>query len=72
MKNAYLAIWALLLVAISAGCGETDQKQLDEGFLRNYMAGEYELIGRKTDSVIAMNAKVAFDFTSRFSMLSGR
>ena len=48
--KAYLATWAILLIAGSARSGETDRKPLDEQFLRNYMAGEYDLIGRKADS----------------------
>ena len=50
MMKAYLATWAILLIAGSARSGETDRKPLDEQFLRNYMAGEYDLIGRKADS----------------------
>jgi hypothetical protein len=50
MMKAYFAIWAILLVAVPARYGETDRKPLDEQFLRNYMAGEYDLIGRKADS----------------------
>src|SRR5437763_1852530 len=50
MMKACLAIWAILLIAVSARSGETDQKPLDEEVLRNYMAGEYDLIGRKADS----------------------
>jgi hypothetical protein len=58
MIKAYLAIWATLLVAVSACSGETDQKPLDEEFLRNYMAGEYDLIGRKADSSATYNGHV--------------
>src|SRR6476661_3365032 len=50
MIKGHLAIWAFVLVAVSASSGETDRKPLDEEFLRNYMAGEYDLIGRKADS----------------------
>ncbi len=56
--KAYLAIWAILLVAVSARSGETDRKPLDEQFLRNYMAGEYDLIGRKADSSATYNGHV--------------
>ena len=56
--KAYLAIWAILLIAVSARSGETDQKPLDEEFLRNYMAGEYDLIGRKADSTSTYNGHV--------------
>ena len=58
MIKAYLAIWATLLVAVSACSGETDQKPLDEEFLCNYMAGEYDLIGRKADSSATYNGHV--------------
>ena len=56
--KAYLAIWTTLLVAVSARSGETDQKPLDEAFLRSYMAGEYDLIGRKADSALTYNGQV--------------
>jgi len=56
--KAYLAIWAILLIAVSARSGETDRKPLDEQFLRNYMAGEYDLIGRKADSSATYNGHV--------------
>jgi hypothetical protein len=55
MMKAYLAIWAILLIAVSARSGETDRKPLDEQFLRNYMAGEYDLMGRKADSSATYN-----------------
>ena len=56
--KAYLAIWATLLIAVSARSGETDRKPLDEEFLRNYMAGEYDLIGRKADSTLTYTGHV--------------
>ena len=58
MIKAYLAISAILLVAASARSEETDRKPLDEEFLRNYMAGEYDLIGRKADSTLTYNGHV--------------
>jgi len=58
MMKAYPAIWAILLVAVSARSDETDRKPLDEQFLRNYMAGEYDLIGRKADSTVTYNGHV--------------
>jgi hypothetical protein len=58
MIKAHLAIRATLLVAVSAGSGESDRKPLDEEFLRNYMAGEYDLIGRKADSSATYNGHV--------------
>ena len=59
MMKAYLAISAILLIAVSARSGETNRKPLDEQFLRNYMAGEYDLIGRKADSSATYNGHVA-------------
>ena len=59
MMKAYLAIWPILLIAVSARSGETDRKPLDEQFLRNYMAGEYDVIGRKADSSATYNGHVA-------------
>ena len=58
--KAYLAISAILLIAVSSRSGETDRKPLDEEFLRNYMAGEYDLIGRKADSSATYNGHVTF------------
>ena len=58
MIKGHLAIWAFVLVAVSASSGETDRKPLDEEFLRNYMAGEYDLIGRKADSSATYNGHV--------------
>src|SRR6266436_9218548 len=58
MMKAYLAIWAILLIAVSARSGEADRKPLDEEFLRNYIAGEYDLIGRKADSSATYNGHV--------------
>jgi hypothetical protein len=52
------AIWAILLFTLSARSGEADRKPLDEQFLRNYMAGEYDLIGRKADSSATYNGHV--------------
>ncbi len=48
--KACLAIFALLIFANSARCGDADRTQLDEESLRSYMAGEYDLVGRKPDS----------------------
>jgi hypothetical protein len=58
MMKAYLAISAVLLVVVSTRSGETDRNPLDEEFLRNYMAGEYDLIGRKADSTSTYNGHV--------------
>jgi hypothetical protein len=48
--KASLAILVILLFVVCACSGDTDRKPLDEEFLCNYMAGEYDLIGRKADS----------------------
>jgi hypothetical protein len=56
--KAHLAILVTLLFVVSARSGETDRKPLDEEFLRNYMAGEYDLIGRKADSSATYNGHV--------------
>jgi len=56
--RVYLVILAILLVANSVRCSYADQKPLDEEFLRNYMAGEYDLIGRKADSNATYNGHV--------------
>jgi hypothetical protein len=42
--RAYLASFAIWLIAVPACSGENDRKPPDEEFLRNYMAGEYDLI----------------------------
>jgi hypothetical protein len=60
MIKMSFAIGAILLVAVSARSGEADRKPLDEEFLRNYMAGEYDLIGRKVDSTATYNGHVTF------------
>ena len=56
--KAPLAILPILLFVVCARSGETDRKPLDEEFLRNYMAGEYDLIGRKADSSATYNGHV--------------
>jgi hypothetical protein len=60
MIKACLTVLAILLVVASALFGQADQKQLDEGSLRSYMTGEYDLIGRKPDSTITYNGHVTF------------
>jgi hypothetical protein len=60
MIKTYLVILAMLLVVASVRCGEVDQKPLDEESLRSYMAGEYDLIGRKPDSTTTYNGHVTF------------
>lgn len=58
MIKACLAIGAILLVAVSVPSAETDTKSLDEEFLRHYMSGEYDLVGRKADSIATYNGHV--------------
>jgi hypothetical protein len=57
--KAPLAILPILLFVVCARSGETDRKPLDEQFLCNYMAGEYDLIGRKPDSSATYNGHVS-------------
>jgi hypothetical protein len=56
--RASLAILAVILFADSARSADADRKPLDEQFLRSYMAGEYDLIGRKADSSATYNGRV--------------
>ena len=48
--RAFLAILIMMLASHSTLCADPEGKQLDEESLRNYMAGEYDLIGGKADS----------------------
>src|SRR5689334_21691194 len=48
--RAPLAIMVIMLVACTALCAGADRNPLDEESLLGYMAGEYDLIGRKPDS----------------------
>lgn len=59
IMKACLAISAMLLFANSTLCADADKKQPDEGSLRNYMTGEYELIGRKADSTETYSGHVS-------------
>ena len=56
--RAFVATLAILFVANSVRCSDADRQPLDEEFLRNYMAGEYDLIGRKADSSATYNGHV--------------
>ena len=58
VMRAFLAIMAMALFANSAVCADADSKRLDEESLRGYMAGEYDLIGRKADSTATYNGNV--------------
>ena len=53
-----LAFLAILLLANSVGGADADPKPLDEESLRSYMAGEYDLIGRKPDSTATYSGHV--------------
>jgi hypothetical protein len=55
-----LAILAMLLFANSARCADADRERPDEESLRSYMAGEYDLIGRKADSTATYTGRVTF------------
>ena len=46
----FLATLAMLLFANSVRSADADRERLDEESLRSYMTGEYDLIGRKSDS----------------------
>jgi hypothetical protein len=50
----------MILFADFARCADADRKPLDEQFLRSYMAGEYDLIGRKADSSGTYTGRVTF------------
>jgi hypothetical protein len=56
--RALLATLAILFLANSVRCSDADQKPPDEEFLRNYMAGEYDLIGRRADSNATYNGRL--------------
>ena len=56
--RAFLAILAILFFTDSARCVDAESKQLDEEFLRGYMAGDYDLIGRKADSTATYTGHV--------------
>ena len=49
----------MMLFAKLVHCADADRKPLDEESLRSYMAGEYDLIGRKADSSATYNGHVA-------------
>ena len=53
-----VAIVAILLFAQPAYCSDADSKKVDEPSLRGYMTGEYDLIGRKSDSTTTYTGHV--------------
>src|SRR6266581_2345135 len=57
MKTS-LVILAMLLFANSVRCTDADRKQPDQESLRSYMAGQYDLIGRKPDSAATYTGHV--------------
>jgi hypothetical protein len=56
--RTFLTIVAMMLSANSAVCADTDRKRLYEESLRGYMAGDYDLIGRKPDSTATYSGRV--------------
>ena len=54
----FLTILAIFLSTNFALCADADRKQADEESLRSYMAGEYDLIGRKLDSTATYTGHV--------------
>jgi hypothetical protein len=48
----------MVLFANPARCADSDRKQVDEESLRGYMAGKYDLIGRKPDSTATYTGHV--------------
>ncbi len=54
----FLTILAMLLLANSGHSSDADRERLDEESLRGYMTGEYDLIGRKSDSTATYTGHV--------------
>jgi hypothetical protein len=54
----FLTILAMLLFANSGHSVDADRERLDEESLRGYMTGEYDLIGRKSDSTATYTGHV--------------
>ena len=54
----FLTILAMLLFANSVHSADVDRQRLDEESLRGYMSGEYDLIGRKSDSTATYTGHV--------------
>jgi hypothetical protein len=54
------AILAILLFTNGAQYVEADRMPLDEESLRSYMAGDYDLIGRKVDSASTYTGHVTY------------
>jgi hypothetical protein len=54
----FLTILAALLFANSGHAADAGRERLDEESLRGYMTGEYDLIGRKSDSTTTYTGHV--------------
>jgi hypothetical protein len=54
-----VVILTLMLLGDSLRCADADHKPLDDEFLRSYMSGDYDLIGRKPDSTTTYNGRIA-------------
>lgn len=54
----FLTILAMLLFANSVHSADADRERLDEEPLRGYMTGEYDLIGRTSDSTATYTGHV--------------
>jgi len=60
----------LLLFANSAGCADADRMRPDEESLRSYMAGEYDLIGRKANSTATYGGHVTLQDVNGFLQIT--
>jgi hypothetical protein len=56
--KASLAVLMMVLFGSSLWCKDADPTPLDAESLRSYMAGEYDLIGRKADSSATYNGHI--------------
>src|SRR6266513_4803237 len=54
----FLTILAMLLLANSGHSADAERERLDEESLRGYMTGDYDLIGRKSDSTATYTGHV--------------
>ena len=53
-----IATVTILFFAYSVCFSDTDSNKIDEASLRGYMTGEYDLIGRKSDSTATYTGRV--------------
>ena len=70
--RGFVATLAIMFVANSVRCSDADRKPPDEEFLRNYMAGEYDLIGREADSTATYSGHVECIFLSTARSMTPR